>query len=82
MCRYSAFDNTATTAAWWFFLVLKTLYSFAWDVRMDWGLGHMQHGFLRPSLCFPRKWYQVTAAASYCDPALSFLQMRSVFVNA
>lgn len=42
-------------AAWILCMVASTLYTFSWDVLMDWGLGDRRHGFLREELLFPAK---------------------------
>lgn len=42
---------------WMALFVGSSSYSFCWDVYMDWGLGRREHGFLGPSLMFPKKWY-------------------------
>ena len=41
---------------WIMTFMCSTLYSFWWDVVMDWGLGWRAHGFLRETLMFSRKW--------------------------
>eukprot|EP00956_Cyclotella_meneghiniana_P005427 scaffold6818_cov93-Cyclotella_meneghiniana.AAC.4 len=49
---------------WIFLFVASSIYSFCWDVYMDWGLGRKEFGFLGPRLMFPRKsyYYMVIAA--------------------
>lgn len=44
--------------------ITSSLYSFCWDVYMDWGLGRREYGFLGPRLMFPKKsqYYSVIAA--------------------
>jgi hypothetical protein len=39
-------------------LLVNSLYSYAWDIFMDWGLGHCKgrHLGLRPTLLFPKPW--------------------------
>ena len=49
----------------WLMLFLgSSLYSFVWDVYMDWGLGRPQYAFLGPRLMFPHRsyYYGVIAA--------------------
>jgi hypothetical protein len=41
---------------WGSVFISSSLYSFAWDVYMDWGLGRPKFGFLGPSLMFPKKY--------------------------
>ena len=49
---------------WSFVFVASSLYSFAWDVYMDWGLGLPKHWFLGPRLMYPkRSVYYATIAA-------------------
>ena len=40
---------------WMFAFIGSSLYSFGWDVYMDWGLGRRKYAFLGPRLMFPRK---------------------------
>ena len=42
---------------WTVLFVSSSLYSFTWDVYMDWGLGRKKYGFLGPKLMYPRKYY-------------------------
>jgi hypothetical protein len=42
---------------WAALFVVSSLYSFAWDLFMDWGLGRPEHGFLAVQLMFPRRSY-------------------------
>lgn len=42
---------------WFFLFVSSSLYSYFWDVYMDWGLGRRKHGFLGSRLMFPNKSY-------------------------
>ena len=41
---------------WILAFICSTLYSFWWDVVMDWGLGNPDSGFLRDRLLFRRRW--------------------------
>jgi hypothetical protein len=41
---------------WATIFITSSLYSFTWDVYMDWGLGRPKFGFLGPSLMFPKKY--------------------------
>jgi len=43
-------------AVWILFMVASTLYTFAWDVTMDWDLGKRAHGGLREHLMYRSKW--------------------------
>mmetsp|Transcript_2823 Transcript_2823/g.5981 ORF Transcript_2823/g.5981 Transcript_2823/m.5981 type:complete len:376 (-) Transcript_2823:309-1436(-) len=49
---------------WMGLFVSSSLYSFFWDVYMDWGLGRPEYGFLGPRLMFPKKaeYYMVICA--------------------
>jgi len=40
---------------WMGVFMSSSLYSYFWDIRMDWGLGRPKHGFLGPRLMFPKK---------------------------
>jgi hypothetical protein len=42
---------------WTILFISSSLYSFAWDVYMDWGLGRKEYGFLCPQLMYPKKYY-------------------------
>lgn len=45
---------------WMGLFVASSLYSFCWDVYMDWGLGRREHGFLGTRLMFPKRSYYYT----------------------
>ena len=40
---------------WTLAFVSSSLYSFWWDLNMDWGLGKPKYGFLGPRLMYPRR---------------------------
>ena len=40
---------------WTILFISSSLYSFIWDVYMDWGLGRKDYGFLGPRLMYPKK---------------------------
>ncbi|KAL7562323.1 hypothetical protein ACA910_016389 [Epithemia clementina (nom. ined.)] len=40
---------------WMCTFIGSSLYSFGWDVYMDWGLGRPKHAFLGPRLMYPQK---------------------------
>ena len=42
---------------WMGLFMVSSLYSFSWDVLMDWGLGRPNFAFLGPRLMFPNKFY-------------------------
>ena len=42
---------------WTFVFILSSLFSYGWDVYMDWGLGRPQFSFLNQPLMYPRKSY-------------------------
>ena len=42
---------------WLLLFLTSSLYSFTWDVYMDWGLGRREYQFLGPTLMYPRRWY-------------------------
>jgi xenotropic and polytropic retrovirus receptor 1 len=56
---------------WTFLFISSSLYSFAWDVYMDWGLGKKEHGYLGPLLMYPRKYYYFCTIA--LDLVLRFM---------
>jgi hypothetical protein len=58
---------------WTILFISSSLYSFAWDVYMDWGLGRKEYGFLGPQLMYPRKYYY------YCTIAID-LVLRFMWV--
>lgn len=41
---------------WMLIFVSSSLYSYFWDVRMDWGLGRLKNGMLGTRLMFPKKY--------------------------
>mmetsp|Transcript_16471 Transcript_16471/g.45413 ORF Transcript_16471/g.45413 Transcript_16471/m.45413 type:complete len:317 (-) Transcript_16471:188-1138(-) len=48
---------------WTFLFFASSIYSFIWDVYMDWGLGRREYGFLGPRLMYPKKYvYYLTMA--------------------
>lgn len=52
--------------AWLTCFIISTLYSFSWDVFMDWGLGDREHGGLRAKLMFHHPWkYYVAIAVDF-----------------
>ncbi|CAM9696047.1 unnamed protein product [Laminaria digitata] len=56
--------NSTTTAVkimWFILYVVSTLYTFAWDVLQDWGLGHAEFRFLRKKRLFSSSWVYYTA---------------------
>jgi len=42
---------------WMFVFVASSLYSFTWDVLMDWGLGRPKYKMLGPRLMYPKQSY-------------------------
>jgi hypothetical protein len=48
---------------WMILFVSSSLYSFTWDVYMDWGLGRREFNFLGPSLMYPRRSYYYAVIA-------------------
>ena len=38
-----------------FLFIASSLYSFSWDVFMDWGLGQRKYGFLAQRLMYPKR---------------------------
>jgi len=42
---------------WTILFVVSSIYSFIWDVYMDWGLGREQYSFLNHPLMYPQKFY-------------------------
>jgi hypothetical protein len=61
--------------------VTATMYSFVWDVAVDWGLGRRTHGFLRKRLMYRVRWPYFAAIA--VDLALRFVwTLTLVPINA
>ncbi len=61
---------------WVGLFIASSLYSFSWDVWMDWGLGRCSHKFLGPRLMFPNvAWYYTAIVA---DIFLRFLWVTSL----
>jgi len=62
---FSVFNSSALAGAsvmtstykalWLCCMVASTLYTYWWDVYMDWGLGRWQHGMLREELMYPTR---------------------------
>lgn len=42
---------------WVIVFVSSSLFSFTWDVYMDWGLGRPEYGFLGQCLMYPKRYY-------------------------
>ena len=64
---YSRDDSNAISlfqVFWMALFVASSLYSFTWDVIMDWGLGQPKFAFLGPRLMYPHRlsYYLVIAA--------------------
>ena len=58
---HSSFTDTGglltTAQLWWIVaLVSSSLYSYAWDVYKDWGLGNLNAGGLRENLLYQSRW--------------------------
>mmetsp|Transcript_19151 Transcript_19151/g.41593 ORF Transcript_19151/g.41593 Transcript_19151/m.41593 type:complete len:856 (+) Transcript_19151:75-2642(+) len=48
---------------WTFLFFASSIFSFSWDVYMDWGLGRKKYDFLGPRLMYPKKYvYYITIA--------------------
>lgn len=58
---------------WMALFLASSLYSFIWDVYMDWGLGKPKYGFLGRRLMFPHRSY-------YYSAILADLVLRSMWV--
>lgn len=56
--------------AWVAVYLVSTLYTFAWDVIMDWKLGNLKEGMLRPRRMFTQRWLYY--AAMITDLVLRF----------
>ena len=57
-------DSSWVKNAWILAYVTSTLYTFAWDVTIDWRLGDRHHGFLRERRMFGRQeWYYLAIGA-------------------
>mmetsp|Transcript_174 Transcript_174/g.241 ORF Transcript_174/g.241 Transcript_174/m.241 type:complete len:217 (-) Transcript_174:174-824(-) len=60
---YLMHDNPYNNGINWFkffwicLFVSSSLYSYYWDVFMDWGLGKPKYNFLAPRLMYPRRFY-------------------------
>jgi len=61
---------------WTLMFVMSSLYSYIWDVYMDWGLGSLKFNFLGPRLMYPSKvhYYGVIGA----DLILRFMWVASL----
>lgn len=61
---------------WMALFIASSLYSFTWDVYMDWGLGRPKYGYLGPRLMFPQRWWYYGVMAA--DLVLRFLWVQSL----
>jgi hypothetical protein len=66
----AALQQRAFLVFWLFLFTASSLYTWIWDVTMDWGLGRPQYKFLGDSQMFSRKW--VYYAAMVADLFLRF----------
>jgi hypothetical protein len=68
---------------WLIIFVTSSLYSFAWDVYMDWGLGGRKYGFLGGSLMYPRRsYYYTTICLDLGKCCLNVFRMIAIFPMA
>lgn len=56
-------------------VVVATLYSYCWDIYMDWGLLRDRR-WLRPKILFPENWYYFSA---FSNLVLRFLWVLTLF---
>lgn len=61
---------------WLALFVSSSLYSFVWDVYMDWGLGRPKNAFLGPRLMFPSKYHYYGVIGA--DLVLRFMWVQSL----
>ena len=61
---------------WMGLFIASSLYSFSWDVLMDWGLGRPKFALLGPRLMFPNKFYYYGVMAA--DLVLRFMWVQSL----
>jgi hypothetical protein len=64
---------------WMLVFVSSSLYSFTWDVFMDWGLGKPSYGYLGPSLMYPRRSYYYATMA--IDLGEKHCRLKSCFFH-
>lgn len=57
----AATQQRAFLVFWLFLFTASSLYTWIWDVTMDWGLGRPQYKFLGDSQMFSRKWVYYVA---------------------
>jgi len=50
-------SNSYYMPHWITVAVLGTLYSYSWDLKMDWSLLDREHGYLRSNLLLPKPFY-------------------------
>lgn len=71
---YSRGDSNAVSlfqVFWMALFVASSLYSFTWDVIMDWGLGQPKYALLGPRLMYPHRSYYYAVMAA--DLVLRFM---------
>lgn len=61
---------------WLGLFITSSLYSFFWDVYIDWGLGDWQHGFLTERRMFPNRFYYYLVIA--LDLFLRFMWVNTL----
>lgn len=62
--QFEAVHVRAFQVAWIVLFTLSSLYTWAWDVTMDWGLGRPQFKLLGDRQMFSRKWVYYVAIVS------------------
>lgn len=52
---------------WLIFAVLSTLYSYSWDIKMDWNLlqKNSENFYLRKIITFPKKFYYIVIFVNF-----------------
>ena len=74
---YSTSTTIDTFQTWWILVFsLRSLYTWVWDVKMDWGLGDPKYGFLAKRFMYTRKSMYYTAIVA--DLFLRFLWMSTL----
>jgi len=67
---------SAFQIVWLAIFVFSSLYSWVWDVVMDWGLGRPEYGWLGPRLMFPSTFHYY--GVIFADLILRFMWMQSL----
>jgi hypothetical protein len=78
-------DQDVFTALWIAFVVIGTVYSYYWDIKMDWSLGEtkgVKHWGLRGKLLYPTYYYYFALISNFIMRVLWTLTISPEAINS